>query len=164
MSEPHRSVEERLAALEAAVAALQASPPEPETSTGDLWVIDGLREREIAGVVMAGQVEVPDAGPVMWQVARTADDLAQRNWTEFAATIDALAHPVRLMLMQFIHRGIRTTAELQQQEELGTTGQLHHHLRQLVAAGWLTSPRRGRYEVPPERVVPLLTVMLAAIH
>lgn len=146
------------------MAALRTEPREAPSTTSDLWVLDGLRDRELDAVVMAGQVAVPDAGPVSWQMALTADDLTQRNWTEFAGTIDALAHPVRLLLLQLIHRGIRTTAELQQEAELGTTGQLHHHLRQLVAAGWLTSPRRGHYQVPPERVVPLLTVMLAAIH
>ena len=42
------------------------------------------------------------------------------------------------------------------------THQLHHHLRQLVAAGWLASTRRGHYEVPAARVVPLLVTVLAA--
>ncbi len=43
----------------------------------------------------------------------------------------------------------------------GTSGQLYHHLRQLVAAGWLRTAGRGRYEVPPARVVPLLVVLAA---
>jgi hypothetical protein len=39
---------------------------------------------------------------------------------------------------------------------------VYHHLRQLTSAGWLRSAARGRYVVPPERVVPLLTVVAAA--
>ena len=47
-------------------------------------------------------------------------------------------------------------------EGLGTTGQLHHHLRQLKAAGWLHQTGRGTYEVPARRVVPLLTMIQGA--
>lgn len=46
--------------------------------------------------------------------------------------------------------------------DIGYTGQLHHHLRQLVAAGWLQSAGRGRYRVPAQRVVPLLAIVAAA--
>jgi len=58
--------------------------------------------------------------------------------------------------------GAATTAELAEDETLGTTGQLHHHLRALVAAGWLTSAGRGRWTIPGPRVVPLLVVVVAA--
>ena len=44
---------------------------------------------------------------------------------------------------------------------LGTTGQLHHHLRALVAAGWLASTGRGSWQVPASRVIPLLVVVIA---
>jgi hypothetical protein len=43
-----------------------------------------------------------------------------------------------------------------------TTGQLYHHLRQLVAAGWLRTSLRGRYAVPADRIVPLLALLAAA--
>lgn len=69
---------------------------------------------------------------------------------------------MRLTILQLIMNGVRSTADLLGQDTLGTTGQLHHHLRQLVAAGWLTSTRRGRYEVPPQRVIPLMVTLMAA--
>lgn len=59
-------------------------------------------------------------------------------------------------------RGHRTAAELGADERFGTSGQLYHHLRQLVAAGWLKSTGRGRYAVPEKRVVPLLVIVLGA--
>jgi len=58
--------------------------------------------------------------------------------------------------------GLHTTAELAALDGLGTTGQLYHHLRQLQAAGWLRSTGRGRYDVPPTRVIPLLVILTAA--
>jgi hypothetical protein len=44
---------------------------------------------------------------------------------------------------------------------VGTSGQLYHHLRPLLGAGWLCQAARGRYEVPHDRVVPLLVVVAA---
>jgi hypothetical protein len=45
--------------------------------------------------------------------------------------------------------------------EQAVIGQLHHHLRALVAAGWLTSTGRGRWSIPAPRVIPLLVVVAA---
>jgi hypothetical protein len=75
--------------------------------------------------------------------------------------IDALSHAVRLRLLQRVLNGVTTTAELSEDDSLGTTGQLHHHLRALVAAGWLHSTGRGQWAVTPQRVIPLLVVLAA---
>ena len=56
--------------------------------------------------------------------------------------------------------GRTTTAALAADESLGTTGPLHHHLRALVAAGWLASTGRGCWSVAARRVIPLLVVVL----
>ena len=73
----------------------------------------------------------------------------------------ALGHPVRLVVLHEVLRGCQTVAELSGIEGFGTSGQLYHHLRHLVAAGWLRSTGRGRYEVPAVRVIPLLVVLAA---
>jgi hypothetical protein len=49
-------------------------------------------------------------------------------------------------------------------EGLGTSGQLYHHLRQLIGAGWLVQTARGHYTVPGDRVIPLLVLLTAAEH
>ncbi len=59
-------------------------------------------------------------------------------------------------------RGSRSAADLQAVEGIESTGQLYHHVRQLVAAGWLRTAARAQYTVPPERVVPLLVIMACA--
>lgn len=165
----------RVAALERAVAELQAAEPGaashapagPVHPPGDqpdnpFWALEELERRLPGTVLLTGSLDVPEAGPVRWQVARPAAALLDQDWTELATSLDALAHPARLTILRLVLNGVRTTGELLQQDSLGTTGQLHHHLRQLVAGGWLTSPRRGQYEVPAPRVVPLLITMLAA--
>jgi hypothetical protein len=157
----------RVAALEAAVADLVArrSTSAPSDAGGDatLWVLDGLRRRFPDGaVVFAGDVPMASGDRYEWQWGRKVDDVVASDWSTAVAAIDALAHPVRLRLLQRILTGPGTTADLSDDEALGTTGQLYHHLRQLVSAGWLKSSGRGRYAVPGDRVVPLLVILMGA--
>ncbi|MEU7613857.1 winged helix-turn-helix domain-containing protein [Micromonospora sp. NPDC049204] len=163
------TVEERLAALEAQITALSErltpASTAPAASEGTFWALDGLKQRlppdGTGAVLYTGTVRV--AGQHYdWQYGRTVDDVLAADWTELSATLSALAHPVRLRLLREILDGRQSTSELAEIEELGTTGQLHHHLRQITAAGWLRSVGRGRWSVPAERVVPLLTILTAA--
>ncbi|HEX8507881.1 MAG TPA: winged helix-turn-helix domain-containing protein [Propionibacteriaceae bacterium] len=161
--------EQRLAALEAAVAALQGSrsgPVPPDDSVGlqdteTFWLVNALRLRYPAGaVIFAGTASV-GKGEVAWQWGAESDRLLEQDWESAAPILDALSHPVRLRLLQRVLNGVATTAELSEDATLGTTGQLHHHLRALVAAGWLQSTGRGRWAVTPQRVIPLLVVVAA---
>jgi hypothetical protein len=135
-----------------------------ERDTGMFWALDGLRARteDPGAVLFTGIVRLPGGERYEWQQAHPVDQQLADDWSQAAAVLTALAHPVRLLLLHEILLGARTTAELSDHERLGTTGQLYHHLRQLVSAGWLRSTLRGQYAVPPERIVPLLTVLAAA--
>ena len=156
------SLADRVAALEAAVARLTArattGTPDPDT----FWALAGLKERAGDAVLYTGSVDLPTGQHYDWQFAATTPDLLAADWTEQAATLAALGHPVRLRLLHSVLTGTTSSADLAADESLGTTGQLYHHLRQLVAAGWLRAAARGRYEVPGNRVVPLLVVLLGA--
>lgn len=156
---------ERVARLEGRVAALEGAAPaagRPEPA-GTFWALDALKERvaEPGAVLFTGSVTLPSGEHYEWQQGHPTGDLMSDDWSQNAETLSALAHPVRLLLLREILQGARTTAELAAHESLGTTGQLYHHLRQLVAAGWLRTTGRGRYSVPGERVVPILTVLAA---
>lgn len=188
------SVEDRLAALEEAVARLESVRSDQAERTGRLkpasatdgaeatpaaakggsrkpasgepddrtWVLAGLERRHPEGaVVFAGSAPTPD-GSVEWQWGRLSEELIEHDWEPAAARIEALGHPVRLRLLQRVLTGTTTTAALAETDGLGTTGQLHHHLRTLIASGWLRSTARGRYSIPPERVIPLLAIISAA--
>jgi hypothetical protein len=155
-------LEERVAALEERLAALEGKRSGPDPVK--FWALDGLRERlaaETGGVLFTGAVPLPTGEYYEWQQGATADDLLKTDWSELSGAFAALGHPIRLLLLREILRGARSTAELQEHESLGTTGQLYHHLRQLVAAGWLRTTGRGQYAVPGSRVVPLLVVLTA---
>ena len=122
-----------------------------------------MRRRHPEGAVgFTGHVRLP-GGEAQWQWGRTTDALLAEEWEGAAPALAALGHPVRLHLLRLVLTGTTTTSALTKDEGLGTGGQLHHHLRALVAAGWLVSTRRGRYEVPPHRIVPLLVVLSATL-
>lgn len=113
-------------------------------------------------VLFAGHVHLEGNPVYEWQQAADVDGLLAKEVEETASVLGALGHPLRLRLLQAVLQGQRAATELGRMEGLGTSGQLYHHLRELQAAGWLRSAGRGRYEVPPARVVPLLTMLAAA--
>jgi DNA-binding transcriptional ArsR family regulator len=174
-------LEERVAELERRFAALEgdgsARRREPGLGQDTLWALEGLNARlageagktgetgEKAGtgqVLYVGSVRLPTDERFEWQLGHDVGVLLDADWSDAAESLAALGHPVRARLLREILGGRRAVAELAALEDLGTTGQIYHHLRQLTGAGWLHTTSRGRYEVRPERVVPLLVVLAAA--
>ncbi|AQS68821.1 helix-turn-helix transcriptional regulator [Streptomyces pactum] len=155
-------LERRLAALEAT----DRSAPRPKE--GDLWALERLKEQlaelgaAAGGVLFTGSVRLPTGEQYAWQHGALTEGLLEADWAEAAEAFAALGHPVRLRLLREILGGRRTAAELAELDEVGTTGQVYHHLRQLTGAGWLHTTGRGRHEVPAGRVVPLLVALSAA--
>ncbi|MGW8530888.1 MULTISPECIES: ArsR/SmtB family transcription factor [Nocardiopsidaceae] len=171
-----RTTEQRLADLEARVAELEgraeAAPAPPGGGGGTegapggaFFALEALRGHAAGrgAVVFAGIVRDGDGeDAIEWQQGLPVDRLAGADWSRAAAVLDALGHPVRLHLLHAVWEGTGTVAGLAELSGFGTTGQIYHHVNLLVAAGWLTTVRRGHYIVPPERVVPLLAVLTAA--
>ncbi|WP_372425772.1 ArsR/SmtB family transcription factor [Salinarimonas chemoclinalis] len=145
----------RVAALEAAFTRLRGGSDGP---------LAALREESPEGgaVRFEGSVDLPGSSRVDWRMSHPARGLLAADWSDVAPALAALGHPVRLHLLRAVLDGTCETATLSRTLGEGTTGQLHHHLRELTATGWLRSERRGRYAVPPDRVVPLLVAVAAA--
>ncbi|TYR65650.1 ArsR/SmtB family transcription factor [Streptomyces parvus] len=87
--------------------------------------------------------------------------LARSDPDVLAARLNALGHPVRLRILLACLDGPRRAAELAAQTDMGSTGQIYHHLRQLVNQGWLSASRRGHYEVPREALEVVAAVLAA---
>lgn len=156
---------DRVDDLERRVTALEAEPVAVAPPSEDpLWALAALRDRlpEPGGVVLAGTAALPDGRRAEWQEGLTTDALLGQDWREAADLLAALGHPVRLAMVRCFLGGATTVADLTELDGLGSTGQAYHHLRQLVATGWLRSLGSGRYEVPVARVVPLLAVIMVA--
>ncbi|MET8678304.1 winged helix-turn-helix domain-containing protein [Streptomyces sp. NPDC004647] len=165
-------LEQRVTELERRLAALEkpgGSGKGPALPSGvDFWALEGLKAQlseageASGGVLFTGAVHLPTGEQYEWQYGRTTDDLVGSEWADAADAFAALGQPVRLRLLHEILAGRRTAAELTELDGVGTSGQVYHHLRQLTGAGWLHSAGRGRYEIPPARVVPLLVALAAA--
>jgi len=124
--------------------------------------VTGIKKRTPDAVMLVGSVTLPTGEPVEWQETFGAEGLLEQEWSDVASSLAALGHPVRVELLRHILSGMHSTADLATVEALGTTGQLHHHLRQLVATGWVRHGGRGNYEVPAARVIPLLACIAGA--
>jgi DNA-binding transcriptional ArsR family regulator len=178
--------DERLAELEAAVASLagrvselergRGPRPKPATEAAeeldlDLGMLQRLEERcsgpryalgEARGAVAYGGTVRFGDRRYAWIQEQPLPQLLAGEAGPLAGAIGALGSPARLHLLRSLLQGPRTRQELQ--EVLGTNspGQLYHHLRELQAAGAVHQPRRGRYEIAPHKVVPLLVILAAA--
>ncbi len=113
-------------------------------------------------MIFTGSVVGLDGELVEWERSEATESVLSSDWSEAADTLGALGHPVRLRLIQALAGGRTAVTELVELEGLGTTGQIYHHLRQLVSAGWLETTGRGHYQIPPSRLVPLLVVVTGA--
>lgn len=159
--------EQRLRAIEDALAEAPADSAAGSgaADTQRFWALTGLRAQSLpaAGAVLfTGIASVPGGGAYEWQEGRPVEDLLDADWEETGTALAALASPIRMLLLHEVLGGRTSAAELTALETVGTSGQVYHHLRQLTAAGWLRTHARGRFAVPPERVIPLLVLVAAA--
>ncbi|MFJ5996718.1 ArsR/SmtB family transcription factor [Streptomyces sp. NPDC092370] len=162
-------LEQRVADLERRLAALEgAQDTGPRIDGSDFWALNGLKEQLTeagaadGGVLYTGSVRLPTGEQYAWQMTALTENLLDDAWTTAAESFAALGHPVRLRLLREVLGGRRTAAELAELDEVGTTGQIYHHLSRLTATGWLHTTGQGRHEVPPGRVVPLLVALATA--
>lgn len=139
-----------------------ARPADPPSHEDVFWALEGLKERVPApgGVLLTGAVEV-GAGRLEYQWARPTEHLLETDWTGRADALAALGHPLRMAILRHLLDGERTVAQLVEELELGSTGVAYHHLSALQSGSWVHSPRRGSWALPADRVIPLLTILIA---
>jgi hypothetical protein len=168
------------AALEARVAALESANADKQVAnklqsaaklTADndqFWALNELNRQHSAnpserGVVLyAGTVALPSGAQYVWQRQDTTKELLGQDWQNLSETLAALGHPMRLSILKYALGEERSTQDFMSLPDMGTTGQLFHHIKALQDAGWLRSLQRGLYGVPGERVIPLLAILAAA--
>lgn len=145
-------------------------PDEPPPGTIDAALIERLQSRTGApfqgatsqgSILYAGAAQLPD-GAYAWQMERPVPGLLTTDDHVIAGTLSAMASPARLRLLKAVLAGATESHQLHQALGDVSTGQLYHHLKELTAAGLVVQQGRGRYQVPPHCVVPLLAVIAAA--
>lgn len=159
-----------VAALLERVEALEQRPgariePPVGTAIGDL--VPALRdlltaEPDSAGqegmVVYAGIGRRGD-GEVAWQSGRRWEDVFGLDRARGGRALAALSSPARLAIVEALVPGPVSRRQLHSRLDSSTAGQLNHHLRELLAAGLVEQPSRGVYQIPPQHVVPVLTLL-----
>lgn len=135
---------------------------QPAALPDTFWALNSLKARlpRPGGVVYAGAVDV-GSGHVEYQWGRPTEVLLHADWPDRAERIAALGHPLRLLILRRLLDGERTVAQLVDELDLASTGVTYHHLNQLQSAGWVSSPQRGIWTVPPTKIVPLLAIIIA---
>lgn len=139
--------DDRLAALEARVAALEGTPAD----TGE--------PGESGEVSYHGRVRL--AGEISWSIRYDAGAALELADGAVADVLAALGHPVRLAIVRRLLTGAASTTELTEAAALSSSGQLYHHLRTLTSARVVEQDGRT-YRVPVTGVVPVLVAILAA--
>lgn len=150
---------------------LADAPPvsgsDPQTRAEEpsrFWALEMLQEQvpEPGAVMLVGSVTAPNGQHAQWQYGTVADDIFGSDFSSRAESMSALAHAVRLRILQHLLSGAETVQDLTAADAFGTSGQIYHHLKILVSAGWLSAGQRGHYYVPAERLVPLLAILTGA--
>lgn len=154
---------ERVARLEQSTAARERPVSDGilvEHLLADLRADDSAPDR--ATVVYAGAGPWGD-GTVAWQMGRDWADVLRMVGPATAQLFAALGNPLRLRIVSELLVGQLSTGELADRLDQPSSGQLFHHLKELLGAGAIHQPVRGTYAIRPQHVVPLLGVLAAAI-
>ena len=159
------SAEERLAALEARVEALENSVSTPTEAHG-FWVVDTLHtqrnEMPEGSVIFGGDLDVA-GGNYSYQWQRPYNALVDSEmWAASFERLSALAHPVRGEILHRLLQSPAQVSELIDEEIVTSPSTAYHHLSALSHAGWIKKSGSGIYEIAPARVIPLLTIISAS--
>lgn len=93
---------------------------------------------------------------------RTLNELLDQDDEKMARILDAFGHRQRLALVRELFGGAASAAELVEKLNMGTTGQLYHHLNALHSAGVITQTERGQYALRGDRAAALMALLSGA--
>ena len=165
-------LERRIARLESRISA-EAAPPHATSGAPLMRVLHDWRreaeERSLPGTVGYVGATYLAGSERLWARQQSLAELLPADWSPAVGILESLGSQPRLALLRALLReGRRTSAELQEvlgkDQEETTSGHLYHHLRELQAARLITQRRRGEYELAPQAVIPILTILAAALH
>src|SRR5699024_5996298 len=146
-----RTTEQRIADLEARVAALEEGAAaeraeDPEETVDDTFAV--LREFKRSagqggGVAYAGSLPSErNHGTLDWQYGLPLERIDGAGWSRLAPRIDPAGNAVRPSILPQLWNSTSAVARLAALPGSGTTGQIYHPTNHVVSAGWLTTTPR----------------------
>lgn len=164
--EAFAGLEERIARLEAEAKAVtdrmaqyQASSPVMRAPIAEFPFDFG---DEPDAVVAYGGRSARDEAPLEWRMRRTWEEVIDGAREGVASVLSALASEPRLRMVAELVRGPLSTSDLAERLDQPSTGQLFHHLKELLAAGIVYQPQRGVYTIRRQHLIPVLAILSAA--
>jgi ArsR family transcriptional regulator, arsenate/arsenite/antimonite-responsive transcriptional repressor len=79
-----------------------------------------------------------------------------------ARIFGALGSPHRILMVRALCDGPKTGQQLEESAGISSTGQLYHHLKELLAAGLVTQPARSLYALRPASIIALCVALMLA--
>ncbi|MEC0307241.1 ATP-binding protein [Paenibacillus lautus] len=117
---------------------------------------------EAGSVFYSGRVHL-NGQSIRWEPQeRRMDQLLDMNTEKAAKILAALGNKQRLDILKAVMAEPLSGSELVERLNMGTTGQLYHHLKALLGADLLVQEQGGRYALPKHRSLPFLLLLSAA--
>ena len=162
----------RLGALEKRVAAFEAkrriTGKEDVTDEDDLAFLDRLRSKKgkrygrddvVSGVVAYAGAATISRKTSLWMREHPIPQILGLDQDSIARILMALGNHSRIAILIELIQRPRTGVELQELLKMPSTGQLYHHLKELLSAGIISQPKRSTYEVSVHKLIPLLNIL-----
>ncbi len=161
-----------VADLAARVERLEARAPTARTAAvTDLVLVQRLLDRiagspegeDAPGTVVYAGAGPWEGGAVAWQIDRRWPDIRALAEDAVADLFAALSNPNRIRIVRELASGSLTTAQLTERLDQPSSGQLFHHLKELLSAGVIHQPARATYAIRRQHVIPLLAALSCAM-
>ncbi|WP_166238998.1 ATP-binding protein [Paenibacillus turpanensis] len=157
-------IKQQLAELQRLVLQKQeAASPASTRMQSSLTVTEDMNKSAGLGTLYySGQVQIQDTTLRCEPQEKQVTELLTLHSDKAAKALSALAHKQRLDIIRAVLVEPLTGAELVEKLQMGTTGQLYHHVKALLGADLLHQEDGGRYAVPRKRAFSLL-LLLASV-
>jgi DNA gyrase subunit B len=133
-----------------------------KNGSGKVLIDKSTEEGDSGGVFYSGQYR-GEKNRFRWEPQeRRVSQLLELDGDKAAKVLAALGQKQRLDILRSVLKEPLTGPELVERLNMGTTGQLYHHIKALLGADLLIQEERGgRYSLPAHRALPLLLLLAA---
>ncbi len=129
-------------------------PADRESHTPRTGAIDGT-------LSYAGSIQIGEH-PYRFRQTLTVLSIFEAAPELLAPIFAALSSPHRIIILRTLCERVCTAQQLQEVLGMGSSGQLYHHLKELLAAGLITQRERSAYTIDPAKVIPVCVALMVA--
>jgi DNA-binding HxlR family transcriptional regulator len=162
------TLEKRVASLTKAEGGRQIMRKGAPLQEDDLMLLERLRARKgkrygrdalASGVIAYAGAATISHKATLWIREHPVPEILQSDPDTVARILMALGNQSRIAIVIELIQRPRSAPELQELLKISSTGQLYHHLKELLSAGIISQPKRSTYEVNQHKLIPLLNIL-----